>query len=125
MINLVQNINKMATIEQLRSGLIENIQSIKNKDLLVDLSNFVALRSQLKELVKLSKYQKMMLEMSEEDLKYGRTISHEELMKKNEAENLNEYQILMIEKGLDDIKNGRVKSNKEVMENADKWLNSK
>lgn len=74
----------MATIEQLRTGLIENIKSIKNKDLLVDLSNYVDFRKKPEEPLKLSKYQKLMLEMSEEDIKHGRVISHEELMRKNE-----------------------------------------
>lgn len=74
----------MATIEQLRTGLIENIKSIKNKDLLVDLSNYMDFQKQPAENVKLSKYQKLMLEMSVEDIKNGRMYSEEEVDKMDE-----------------------------------------
>lgn len=72
----------MATIVEMKNELIDQIMAIDDKDLLVDLSNFVTFRTETDEPIKLSQYQKLMLEMSEEDFKHGRTISHEDLMRK-------------------------------------------
>lgn len=72
----------MATILEMKKELIDNILAIDDEDLLVDFSNFVAFSKKSVEPTELTKYQKLMLEMSEEDIKNDRVISHEDLMKK-------------------------------------------
>ena len=56
----------MATVDKIRNGLIDKILSIKNKDFLEALDKLVSSSSSESEIVKLTKEQKTMLEMSEQ-----------------------------------------------------------
>lgn len=73
----------MATLENLRNGLIDKIQSIKNKDFLIALDKLISSNSSESEIIELTKEQKIMLEMSEEDIKKGKLISQEAMDKRN------------------------------------------
>jgi len=73
----------MATVDNIRNGLIDKIMSIKNKDFLVALDKLITSSSSESEIVELTKEQKTMLEMSEEDIKNGRLISQERMDKRN------------------------------------------
>ncbi|WP_127845691.1 hypothetical protein [Psychroflexus aestuariivivens] len=73
----------MATVDNIRNGLIDKILSIKNKDFLLALDKLIASSSSDSEIVDLTKEQKIMLEMSEADIKNGRLISQEAMDKRN------------------------------------------
>ena len=73
----------MATVDNIRNGLIDKILSINNKDFLVALDKLIASSSTDSELVNLTKEQKIMLELSEADIKNGRLISQEAMDKRN------------------------------------------
>ena len=70
----------MATIDNLRSGLIDKILNIKNKDLLVALDTLISANA---DTVKLTAAQKELLKMSEQDIENGRLISQEAMDKRN------------------------------------------
>jgi archaellum component FlaF (FlaF/FlaG flagellin family) len=70
----------MATIDNLRSGLIDKILNIKNKDLLVALDTLISANT---DTIKLTAAQKAMLKMSEQDIENGRLISQEAMDKRN------------------------------------------
>lgn len=78
----------MATVENLRDGLIDKILSIKNKDFLEALDKLISSSSSESDIVELIPEQKIMLQMSEEDIKNGDLISQEAMDKRN-AEWLN------------------------------------
>jgi len=71
----------MATVDNLRNGLIEKILSIKNKAFLEALDTLISTSES--ETVALSKEQKTMLEMSKQDIKDGKLISQEAMDKRN------------------------------------------
>ncbi len=73
----------MATLDNIRNGLIDKILSIKNKDFLVALDKLITSSTSESEIVELTKEQKIMLEMSEEDIKNGRLVSQERMDKRN------------------------------------------
>lgn len=73
----------MATIDKIRSGLIDKILSIRNKDFLLALDSLISSSSADNEIVELTDEQKEMLEMSEADIKNGRLISQEAMDKRN------------------------------------------
>ena len=73
----------MATIDNIRNGLIDKILSIKNKDFLVALDTLISSRFSESEIIELTKEQKIMLEMSEQDIKKGNLISQEAMDKRN------------------------------------------
>lgn len=79
----------MATVDKIRNGLINKILSIKNKDLLKALDKLVSSSVSESEIVELTDEQKIMLEMSEKDIKSGKLISQEAMDKRN-TEWLNE-----------------------------------
>ncbi len=76
----------MENIEALRSKLVERIFSTKNVDFLQAIENLFLSVQPEKESDKyiLSETQKEMILIAEEDIKYGRTISDEELRKLDE-----------------------------------------
>lgn len=78
----------MTTIDKIRSGLIDKILSIRNKDFLLALDSLISSSSADNEIVELTDEQKEMLEMSEADIKNGRLISQEAMDKRN-LESLN------------------------------------
>lgn len=73
----------MATISDIRSGLIDKILAIKNKELLQALDQLIATTSSVSNIIETTSEQKIILEMSEEDIKNGELISQEEMIKRN------------------------------------------
>lgn len=73
----------MPTIEKIRTGLIDKILSIQNKDFLEALDRIISIDSEKRVEEILTPEQKIMLEMSEEDIKTGRLISQEAIEKRN------------------------------------------
>lgn len=73
----------MATVKEIRNGLIDKILNIKNKDFLVALDNLISSGFADNEIIELTAEQKEMLEMSEADIKSGRLISQEAMDKRN------------------------------------------
>ncbi len=74
----------MATIDKIRTGLIDKILSINNKDFLEALDKLVSSSKSESEIVKLTKEQKTMLEMSINDIKSGKLISQDAMNKRNQ-----------------------------------------
>ncbi len=73
----------MATVDKIRNGLIDKILSIKNKDFLEALDKLISSSASDPEIVKLTNEQKIMLEMSEQDIKNGELISQDAMDKRN------------------------------------------
>ncbi|MBU2950726.1 hypothetical protein KO493_08460 [Tamlana agarivorans] len=73
----------MATVDNIRNGLIDKILSIKNKDFLVALDKLITSSASESDIIELTKEQKIMLEMSERDIKEGKLISQEAMDKRN------------------------------------------
>lgn len=73
----------MSSVDVIRNGLIDKILTIKNKDLLEALDKIVSSSHSSDQIIELSETQKALLQLSEDDLKAGRTISQEEMMKRN------------------------------------------
>ena len=73
----------MSSTTKIRSGLIDKILSIKNRDFLEALDQLVSTSSSESEIVELSNEQKTMLEMSEKDIKNGQLISQEAMDRRN------------------------------------------
>jgi hypothetical protein len=73
----------MATVDKIRNGLINKILTIKNKDFLEALDKLISSSASDSEIVELSDEQKIMLEMSEEDIKNGKLISQDAMDKRN------------------------------------------
>lgn len=80
----------MATVDKIRSQLIDKILAIKNKEFLEALDKLIASSNSSYDLVELTAEQKEMLEMSDEDIESGRLISQEAMNKRN-LEWLNEH----------------------------------
>jgi len=73
----------MATLDNIRNGLIDKILSIRNKDFLVALDKLISSSSSESEIVELTDEQRTMLEMSEQDIKNGKLISQDAIDKRN------------------------------------------
>lgn len=73
----------MATLEKIRKGLIEKILSIQNKDFLEALDKLISTSVSDAEPVNLTEEQKIMLEMSEDDIANGELISQAAMEKRN------------------------------------------
>jgi hypothetical protein len=73
----------MATVDKIRNELIDKIISIKNKDILEAIDKLISSSSSESDVVELTKEQKIMLEMSERDIKGGNLISQEAMEKRN------------------------------------------
>ena len=73
----------MATVDKIRNGLIDKILSIKDRDFLEDLDKLISSSSSESDIVELTKEQKEMLEMSEQDIKNGKLISQVAMDKTN------------------------------------------
>ena len=71
------------TVDKIRSGLIDKIMTIQNKDFLIALDNLISSTDSDINVVELSDDQKEMLEMSEDDIKNGLLISQEAMDKQN------------------------------------------
>lgn len=82
-------IRRMATADQIRNNLIDRLSTINNVELLNAIAQLLEASSTKNDVVKLLPAQKELLQLSEEDIKYGRLISDEDL-NKEEDEWLNE-----------------------------------
>lgn len=71
----------MATVDNIRNSIIEKLLTISNKDLLNSLYSFVEKNTTDTDVVKLTVEQKIMLELSNNDIKSNRLISQEQLDK--------------------------------------------
>ncbi len=70
----------MKTVNTLKTSLIDKILAIKNMELLKELDNMIS-SSTPNEIVHLTEEQKIMLQMSEEDISNNRVISQEDVDK--------------------------------------------
>lgn len=68
----------MESVNTIRTNLIDKILSIQNVEFLKALDNLVSSSSQ-ENTVKLTEEQKLMLQMSEEDILAGRIVSQEKI----------------------------------------------
>ena len=81
----LQKFRMMENLDVLRSRLVQKIFLTKNIDLLDALDKIFSSTENDSELkFKLSETQKEMLLMAEDDIKYGRTVTDEELRKLDE-----------------------------------------
>ena len=71
----------MAQVDVIRNGIIDKLLAISDKDYLLVLLRLVDNSAVEDEKIKLTKEQKLMLEMSEADIKNGRIISQSDLDK--------------------------------------------
>lgn len=71
----------MAQIDVIRNGIIDKLLTIKDKDYLLALLHLLENSSAQKEKIKLTREQKLMLEMSETDINHGRIVLHSDLDK--------------------------------------------
>ena len=71
----------MAQVDVIRNGIIDKLLSISDKDYLMALLRLVDNSAVEDEKIKLTKEQKLMLEMSKADIQNGRTISQNDLDK--------------------------------------------
>ena len=69
----------MATVDNLRNNIIEKLLTISNKDYLTALYQLVEKSSIDNDIVKLTREQVLMLNLSEEDIENGRLISQDQL----------------------------------------------
>jgi hypothetical protein len=73
----------MKKVDKIRNGLIDKILTIKNKEFLEALDKLISSSLFESDVVELTKEQKEMLKMSEDDIKKGRLISQEAMDKRN------------------------------------------
>ena len=71
----------MAQVDIIRNGIIDKLLAISDKDYLLALLRLVDNSSIEGDKIKLTKEQKLMLEMSEADIQNGRILSQDELDK--------------------------------------------
>jgi hypothetical protein len=71
----------MAQVDLIRNGIIDKLLSISDKDYLIALRKLVDNAGVKEGKIKLTKEQKLMLQMSESDIKKGRLTSQEDLDK--------------------------------------------
>ncbi len=66
--------------------MIDKINMIQNQEFIEALDVLINSSASADELIELDKYQIAMLEMSEQDIKDGKVISHQEVIRKNRNE---------------------------------------
>jgi hypothetical protein len=71
----------MAQVDVIRNGIIDKLLTISDKDYLMALLRLVDNSAVQEEKIKLTKEQKLMLEMSEADIQNGRILSQNDLDK--------------------------------------------
>lgn len=69
----------MKPVDNIRNGLIDKLLAIQSKDFLLALDQLLASSSAKGEIVVLTEEQKIMLQMSDNDIKNGDLFSEEEL----------------------------------------------
>ncbi len=75
----------MANVDNIRNDLIDKILAINNKEYLVALNNLISISTTEDQPYPLTEEQELMLQMSEEDIKYDRTIPQDEMKTRTEA----------------------------------------
>lgn len=80
---------EMAQVDSIRNGIIDKLLTISDKEYLMALLRLVDNSAVQGEKIKLTKEQKLMLQMSETDIQNGRIISQSDL-DKNDLEWLNQ-----------------------------------
>ena len=75
----------MTKVDTLRNEIIEKVLCISNKDYLNAINQIVDNKEYNDNLVKLTKEQKLILDLSDEDISNNRVIKHEDLMKSKQA----------------------------------------
>jgi hypothetical protein len=80
---LSKKIKKMAQVDVIRNGIIDKLLAISDKEYLIALLRLVDNSAVQGEKIKLTKEQKLMLELSEIDIQNGRIISQDDLDKKD------------------------------------------
>jgi len=73
----------MAQVDVIRNGIIDKLLAISDKEYLMALLRLVDNSAVQGERIKLTNEQKLMLELSENDIKNGRIISQDDLDKKD------------------------------------------
>ncbi len=71
----------MSAADNIRNSIIDKLLTISNKDYLSALYQLVSTSSVNEDIVQLSEEQILMLNMSDEDIKNGRIVPHDELDK--------------------------------------------
>ncbi|MCX6222348.1 MAG: hypothetical protein NTZ69_15360 [Bacteroidia bacterium] len=71
----------MSTTDMLRNDIIDKLLTISNKDYLSALYQLVNSSSVGQDTVQLTEEQVLMLQLSDNDIKYGKLISHDQLDK--------------------------------------------
>ena len=71
----------MSATDNIRNSIIDKLLTISNKDYLSALYQLVSTSAVNDDIVQLSESQILMLNMSDEDIKNGRIVSHDELDK--------------------------------------------
>lgn len=71
----------MAQIDLIRNGIIDKLLSISDKNYLVAIQQLLENSSVQSKSIKLSKEQKLMLELSEKDIENGRLVKQNDLDK--------------------------------------------
>ena len=71
----------MSQVDVIRNGIIDKLLSISDKEYLMALLRLVDNSAVEEDKIKLTKEQKLMLELSESDIQNGRTISQNDLDK--------------------------------------------
>jgi hypothetical protein len=75
----------MTKVDTLRNEIIEKVLCISDKDYLNAINYIVDNKEFNNNVVKLTKEQKLMLDLSDMDIKNSAIITHEDLMKKKQA----------------------------------------
>lgn len=75
--------DQMAQVDSIRNGIIDKLLTISDKEYLMALLRLVDNSAVQGEKIKLTKEQKLMLEMSETDIQQGRIITQSDLDKKD------------------------------------------
>lgn len=73
----------MTTIDHLRNSIIDKLLTINNKEYLEGLYKLVSNNQIDSDVVQLTEEQKVMLQLSEEDIEYSRLISQDDLDKQD------------------------------------------
>lgn len=71
----------MAQVDVIRNGIIDKLLAISDKDYLIALLRLLDSSAVQDKKIKLTKEQKLMLEMSEKDIENGRIVSQSDLDK--------------------------------------------
>jgi hypothetical protein len=71
----------MSAADNIRNSIIDKLLTISNKDYLSALYQLVSTSSVNEDIIQLSESQILMLNMSDEDIKNGRIVPHDELDK--------------------------------------------